>query len=90
MAYSHKYYENHREKFLAANKKYIEKKKAENNKEFLEKQAAYMRDYYRSHPEQKEKKKQYDKEWRKNHTDYFKNYKKRKAGENNEKDKCNL
>ena len=81
MAYSHEYYLKNREKFLAATKKYLEKKRAENDKEFLEKQAAYMKEYMKSHPEQKEKKKQRDKEWRKNHPDYFKNYKKKKQEE---------
>ena len=77
MSYSHEYYVSHREKFLSATKRYLAKKKAENEKEFLEKQAAYMREYYKSHPEQKEKKNEYNKEWRKNHPNYYKDYKKK-------------
>ena len=81
MAYSHEYYISHKEKFLAATKKYIAKKRAENDKEWLKKQAAYMKEYFANNPEQKEKKKQRDKEWRKNHPDYFKDYKKKKQEE---------
>lgn len=86
MAYSHEYYVSHKEKYLAAQKRYIEKKRKEADPEWLEKQNQYMCGYYRSHPEQKEKKKEYDKEWRKNHPDYFKDYyKKRKQLKNEEK-----
>ena len=86
MAYSHEYYISHKEKYLEATKRYLAKKRAENEEEFLAKQAEYMRDYYRSHPEQKEKKKQRDKEWRKNHPDYFKDYKKKKKEEKEQQD----
>ena len=81
MSYNREYYLKNREKFLAATKRYIEKKRAENDEEWLKKQAAYMKEYFAKNPEQKEKKKQRDKEWRKNHPDYFKNYKKKKQEE---------
>ena len=38
MSYSHEYYISHKEKYLESTKKYIAKKKAENEKEFLAKQ----------------------------------------------------
>ena len=78
MAYSHEYYITHKEKYLESTKRYIAKKRAENEKEFLAKQAAYMKEYYAKNPKQKEKKNEYDKEWRNNHPDYFKDYKKKK------------
>lgn len=88
MSYSHEYYVSHKEKYLAAQKRYIEKKRKEADPEWLSERAEYMCSYYRSHPEQKEKKKEYDKEWRKNHPDYFKDYYKKrkqlKKEENNE------
>ena len=86
MSYSHEYYVSHKEKYLAAQKRYIEKKRKEADPEWLSERSEYMCDYYRSHPEQKEKKKKYDKEWRKNHPDYFKDYyKKRKQLKKEEK-----
>ena len=81
MSYSHEYYISHKEKILAATKRYIAKKRDENNEEWLKKQSEYMKEYYAKNPEQKEKKKQRDKEWRMNHPDYFKNYKKKKQEE---------
>ena len=83
MSYSHEYYLKNKKKFLSATKRYIAKKRAENEREWLKKQAAYMREYFANNPEQKEKKKQRDKEWRKNHPDYFKEYKKKKQEEEN-------
>ena len=92
MSYSHEYYIAHKEKYLEATKRYLAKKRAENEEEWLSERNEYMKEYYRTHPEQKEKKKQRDKEWRKNHPDYFKNYRKRKeeekAGEENENIWC--
>ena len=92
MSYSHEYYESHKEKILAATKRYIARKRAENDEEWLKKQAAYMKEYLDNNPEQKEKKRQRDKEWRKNHPDYFKNYKKRKQEKEEEKNEnlCSL
>lgn len=84
MAYNREYYESHKEKFLESTKKYLAKKRAENEKEFLEKQNEYMKEYYAKNPDKKQAKNEYNKEWRKNHPDYFKNYKKRKQGEENE------
>ena len=81
MSYSHEYYISHREKYLEATKRYIAKKRAENNEEWLEKQNEYMKEYYAKNPDQKDKKNEYDKEWRKNHPDYFKNYRKKKLEE---------
>lgn len=81
MAYDHEYYLKNKEKFLEAQKKYIAKKRAEDNEGWLKKQSEYMKEYLKSHPEQKVKKNERDKEWRKNHPDYFKNYKKKKQEE---------
>lgn len=81
MSYSHEYYISHREKYLEATKRYIAKKRAEGDKEWLEKQNEYMKEYYAKNPDQKNKKNEYDKEWRKNHPDYFKNYRKKKLEE---------
>ena len=85
MAYNREYYLKNREKFLEATKRYIAKKRAENDEEWLKKQAEYMKEYYAKNPDQKEKKKQRDKEWRMNHPDYFKNYKKKKQEKQEEK-----
>ena len=91
MAYDKKYYESHKEKFLEASKKYLAKKRAEADPEWLSERSEYMCDYYRSHPEQKEKKKEYDKEWRKKHPNYFKDYyKKRKQLKKEENNKNSL
>ena len=81
MSYSHEYYIAHKEKYLESTKKYIAKKRAENDEEWLAERAEYQKEYYKNNPEQKEKKREYDKEWRKNHPNYFKNYKKRKEEE---------
>ena len=81
MSYSHEYYISHKEKYLEATKKYIAKKRSENDEKWLAKQNEYMKEYYAKNPEQKEKKREYDKEWRKNHPDYFKDYKRRKQEE---------
>ena len=86
MAYSHEYYVSHKEKYLESTKKYINKKRAENDEKWLAERAEYQKEYYAKNPEQKEKKKEYDKEWRKNHPDYFKNYKKRKEEEKEQLD----
>ena len=72
MSYSHEYYLKNREQFLAATKKYIAKKRAENDKEFLEKQAAYMKEYYAKNPDKKQSKKEYDKNYYQTHKEYFK------------------
>ena len=72
MSYSHEYYESHKEKYLESSKKYIAKKRAENEEEWLEKQNEYMKEYYRSHPEQKEKKNEYNKIYYREHKEYFK------------------
>ena len=85
MAYNREYYLKNREKFLEATKRYIAKKRAENDEEWLKKQSEYMKEYYAKNPKQKEKKKQRDKEWRMNHPDYFKNYKKKKQEKQEEK-----
>ena len=87
MSYSHEYYLKNREKFSEANKKYIAKKRAENDEKWLEKQNEYMKEYYKNNPDKRKAKNEYDKEWRKNHPDYFKNYKKRKQEEQEEKEK---
>ena len=78
MSYSHEYYISHKEKYLEATKKYIAKKRAENDEKWLAERNEYQKKYYAKNPEQKEKKNEYDRQWRKNHPDYFKNYKKRK------------
>ena len=97
MSYSHEYYIRNREKILAATKRYVDRKRAENNEEWLKKQSAYMKEYYRSHPEQKEKKKEYDKNYYQTHKEYFKakqkEYlakKKEKAGGEKNEDKCSV
>ena len=82
MAYSHEYYLKNKEKFLEAQKRYLAKKRAENDEGWLEKQAAYMKEYLRSHPDQKKKKREYDKNYYQTHKEYFKakqkEYKKKK------------
>lgn len=90
MAYNREYYLKNKEKFLAATKRYIDKKKAENEEEWLKKQAAYMKEYYAKNPDKKQAKKEYDKNYYQTHKEYFKakqkEYKKRKAEEKEEKD----
>ena len=81
MSYSHEYYITHKEKYLESSKKYLAKKRAENEKEFLAKQNEYMKEYYLKNPDKRIAKREYDKEWRKNNPDYFRNYKKRKEEE---------
>ena len=81
MAYNREYYLKHKEKYLESTKRYITKKRAQNDEKWLAERAEYQKEYYAKNPEQKEKKKEYDKEWRKNHPDYFKNYKKKKQEE---------
>ena len=81
MSYSHEYYITHKEKYLESTKKYIAKKRAENEKEFLAKKAAYQKEYYAKNPDKRNAKNEYDREWRKNHPDYFKDYKKKKQEE---------
>ena len=78
MSYNHEYYISHKEKFLASTKKYIAKKRAENDEEWLEKQNEYMKEYYAKNPGKRKAKNEYDREWRKNHPDYFKDYRKKK------------
>ena len=86
MSYSHEYYLKNREKILAATKRYLAKKRAENDKEFLEKQAAYMKEYYAKNPDKKQSKKEYDKNYYQTHKEYFKakqkEYRKRKTEKN--------
>ena len=72
MAYSHEYYLKNKEKFLAATKRYIAKKRTENEKEWLDKQNQYMKEYYAKNPDKKQAKKEYDKNYYQTHKDYFK------------------
>ena len=72
MSYSHEYYLKNKEKFLAATKKYIAKKRAENDEEWLRKQAAYMKEYFANNPDKKQAKKEYDKIYYQTHKEYFK------------------
>ena len=51
MSYSHEYYVTHKEKYLESQRKYLAKKKAENEKEFLAERNEYMKEYYKNHPE---------------------------------------
>ena len=92
MSYSHEYYISHKEKYLEATKKYIAKKRAENDEKWLAERNEYQKEYYAKNPEQKEKKNEYDKEWRKNHPNYYKDYKKKKLEEKeeNNENKCSL
>ena len=85
MSYSHEYYISHKEKYVESTKKYITKKRAENEKEWLAERNEYQKKYYRNNPEQKKKKNEYDKEWRKKHPNYYKDYKKKKLEEKEEK-----
>lgn len=72
MAYNREYYLKNKEKFLEATKKYIAKKRAENNEEWLKKQSEYMKEYYSNNPEQKNKKNEYNKNYYQTHKEYFK------------------
>ena len=86
MSYNREYYVSHKEKYLEATKRYITKKRAENNEEWLDKQNQYMKEYYAKNPDKREAKRKYDKEWRKKHPNYFKDYyKKRKQLKKEEK-----
>ena len=85
MSYSHEYYISHKEKYLESTKKYIAKKRAENDEKWLSERNEYQKKYYRNNPEQKKKKNEYDKEWRKKHPNYYKDYKKKKLEEKEEK-----
>ena len=44
-----------------------------------------MKEYYAKNPDKRKAKNEYDKQWRKNHPDYFKDYKKKKQEEKEEK-----
>ena len=72
MAYVHEYYVSHKEKFLVAAKKYLAKKRAEKDKEWLEKQNEYMKQYYLKNPDKRNAKKEYDKNYYHLHKEYFK------------------
>ena len=84
MAYDKKYYESHKEKFLEASKRYLAKKRAEADPEWLEKQNKYMKEYYAKNPDKRAAKNNYDKNYYQTHKDYFK----AKAEEYKEKKKC--
>ena len=89
MAYNREYYLKHKEKYLEATKRYIAKKRAERNEEWLSERSEYMKNYYKNNPEQKEKKKEYDRKYREEHREYFKEKakeyrEKRKLEEENE------
>lgn len=83
MSYDHEYYVRNKEKYLEATKRYIAKKRAERNEEWLSERNEYMKNYYKNNPEQKEKKKEYDRRYREEHREYFKE----KAKEYREKKK---
>ena len=72
MPYNHEYYVSHRARYLEATKKYIAKKRAEKDKEFLEKQNEYMKEYYLKNPDKRKAKNDYDKNYYQTHKDYFK------------------
>ena len=72
MAYNREYYLKNREKILAATKRYIARKKAENEEEWLKKQANYMKEYFANNPDKKQAKKEYDKNYYQTHKEYFK------------------
>lgn len=84
MAYDKKYYESHKEKFLEASKRYLAKKRAEADSEWLEKQNQYMKEYYAKNPDKRAAKNDYNKNYYQQHKDYFKT----KAEEYKEKKKC--
>ena len=85
MSYSHEYYISHKEKYLEATKRYLAKKRDENNEKWLAERAKYQKEYYAKNQDKREAKREYDKQWRKNHPDYFKNYRKKKQEEKEEK-----
>ena len=78
MSYSHEYYVSHKEKYLEAARKYIAKKRAENNKEWLAERNEYQKEYYAKNPDKRKAKNEYDKQWRKNHPEYYEDYRKKK------------
>ena len=84
MAYNKKYYESHKEKFLEASKRYLAKKRAEADPEWLEKQNSYMKNYYSENPDKRAAKNDYNRIYYQTHKDYFK----AKAEEYKEKKKC--
>ena len=82
MSYSHEYYLKNREKYLEATRKYIAKKRVENDEKWLEKQNKYMKKYYLKNPDKRNAKREYDKEWRKNHPDYYQNHRRKEIDQN--------
>lgn len=72
MSYDHEYYVRNREKYLAAQKRYIEKKRKEADPEWLSERNNYMKEYYKKNPDKRAKKREYDKKYREEHPDYFK------------------
>lgn len=81
MAYRKEYYEKNKEKYYQAQKKYIEKKKLD--EDWLAKKAEYMKEYYSTHEKQRLAKNEYNKKYRLENKDYFR----RKAAEYKERDK---
>ena len=71
---------------MAATKKYLAKKRAENDEKWLAERNEYMKEYYAKNPDKRNAKREYDKEWRRNHPDYFKDYKKKKQEEKQHKE----
>ena len=69
MSYSREYYLKHREKYLEATKRYIAKKRAEKNEEWLSERNEYMKNYYKNNPDKREMKREYDKKYREEHKD---------------------
>lgn len=78
MAYSREYYLKHKEQYLAAQKRYIEKKRAEADPEWLAEKNEYMKEYYKNNPDKRAKKREYDKKYREEHPEYFRDYRKKK------------
>lgn len=74
MAYSKEYYQKNKEKFLETQRKYLAKKRAEKDSDWLAKKAEYMKEYYSTHEKQRLAKKEYDKKYYQEHKEYFKNY----------------
>lgn len=72
MAYNREYYLKNKEKYLEATKRYIAKKRSERNEEWLSERNEYMCSYYRTHPDKREMKREYDKKYREEHREYFK------------------
>lgn len=78
MSYNHEYYISHKEQYLAAQKRYIEKKRAEADPEWLAEKNEYMKEYYKNNPDKRAKKREYDKKYREEHPEYFRDYRKKK------------